>query len=130
MKQNLILVRGIPGSGKSTFAKHISKNGIIFEADMFFLDNGEYKFDISKIHLAHRWCFKNVEKALESGCEEVIVSNTFVKESQLNRYIKLGKKYNCIITSIIVETRHDGTSVHNVPEETIIDMKTKFAINL
>ena len=46
MEKVLYIVRGIPGSGKSTFAK--SLGGTHFEADMFFMKNGEYKYDMFK----------------------------------------------------------------------------------
>ena len=49
MEKVLYIVRGIPGSGKSTFAK--SLGGTHFEADMFFMKDGEYKFDMFKFEL-------------------------------------------------------------------------------
>ena len=55
MEKRLILVRGIPGSGKSTFAR--SLGGVHYEADMFFLDEmSNYVFDVTKIKDAHSWC--------------------------------------------------------------------------
>ena len=47
--KKLILVRGLPGSGKSTIASAIDGSDesyapIHLEADMFFMENGEYKF--------------------------------------------------------------------------------------
>ena len=55
MEKILYIVRGIPGSGKSTFAKTLG--GQHFEADMYFIDeSGNYKFDITEIKLAHEWC--------------------------------------------------------------------------
>ena len=41
--KTLYIVRGVPGSGKSTFAKSIG--GIHIEADQFFMENGKYNFD-------------------------------------------------------------------------------------
>ncbi len=55
MENTLYIVRGIPGSGKSTFAKTLG--GQHYEADMFFIDeNGVYNFDFTKIKDAHQWC--------------------------------------------------------------------------
>ena len=43
-----ILIMGLPGSGKTTFARSIAKPWQIFEADQFFNKNGEYQFDHRK----------------------------------------------------------------------------------
>jgi len=53
--KELILLRGLPGSGKSTLAK--SLDGIHIEADQFFMIDGEYRFDASKLKDAHNYCF-------------------------------------------------------------------------
>ena len=43
--KNLYIVRGLPGSGKSTFARSIAKPYQIFEADQYFMKKGKYNFD-------------------------------------------------------------------------------------
>ena len=53
----LTLVRGLPGSGKSTFANWIWNEYAICEADKFFYDKeGNYNFDATKLSQAHKWC--------------------------------------------------------------------------
>jgi predicted kinase len=52
--KELFLLRGLPGSGKSTLAK--SLGGMQIEADKYFMDGDEYKFDPSKLKEAHAWC--------------------------------------------------------------------------
>jgi adenylate kinase family enzyme len=63
LNPTLFLVRGIPGSGKSTFAKHIWNEYAICEADKFFhnKETGEYNFDPSRLKEAHEWCRNEVE---------------------------------------------------------------------
>jgi len=136
MKQ-LILLRGLPGAGKSTFANFIWQSGVIFEADQYFYDNeGNYNFDASKLHLAHKWCQLRVEHAMEDHEEnpqyypEIVVSNTSTTEKELQPYIDLANKYDYKVISLIVENRHGNKSVHNVPDEKLEQMKNRFQIKL
>ena len=52
----LVLIRGLPGSGKSTIAKELAVTGFEhFEADMFFPVDGVYRYEASRIRHAHTW---------------------------------------------------------------------------
>jgi predicted kinase len=126
----LIIVRGLPGSGKSTFSK--SLGGEHIEADMFFVDKetGEYKFDATKLKYAHNWCGDVVETWMEDGLKKIVVSNTFTQEWEIEEYYKLAEKYGYMVFSIIVENRHGGINEHNVPEEKLEQMKHRFQIKL
>ena len=59
---DLILLRGIPGSGKSTLGEIIlqcpgSSSPEVLSADNFFIDEkGDYNFDGSKLKQAHNEC--------------------------------------------------------------------------
>ena len=61
---------------------------------------------------------------------EIVVSNTSTTEKEMQPYIDLAKKYDYKVTSLIVENRHGGKSIHSVPEETIEKMKQRFEIKL
>ena len=82
----LTLVRGLPGSGKSTFANWIWNEYAICEADKFFVDNeGNYNFDATKLREAHEWCRNAVETRMKDNqanpqfYPEIVVSNTFTQ---------------------------------------------------
>lgn len=129
----LILLRGLPGSGKSTVANLIGARGAgyaHFEADMFFMQDGEYKFEPSKLKLAHNWCMIQTEKAMVDDTAIVIVSNTFTQEWEMEHYYELAKRYNYRVTSLVVENRHGGVNVHNVPEDKVEAMRTRFQLKL
>jgi predicted kinase len=130
MEKILMICRGISGAGKSTFAKTLG--GQHYEADMFFIDpvTGEYKFDGSKIKLAHEWCQNRVEGDMILNMNKIVVSNTFTQEWEMESYFELAKKYGYKVFSIIIENRHGGTNVHNVPEEKVEQMRNRFSIKL
>ena len=124
----LFLLRGLPGSGKSTLAKSLSESHI--EADMFFVKDGEYKFDGSKIKDAHNWCMDVVEHWMDENKPKIVVSNTFTQEWEMDYYNKLAEKFGYRVYSVIVENRHGGVNEHGVPEEKLEQMKTRFEIKL
>jgi predicted kinase len=129
MEKKFYIVRGLPGSGKSTFAK--SLGGVHYEADMFFMDeNSEYKFDGSKLNDAHNWCRHKVMDAMKEGEPIVVVSNTFTREWEMDPYILIGKELGYKIFVAIVENHHGGKNTHGVPENTIEVMRDRFEFKL
>jgi predicted kinase len=131
-EKTIIFTRGIPGCGKSTFAEYLalSNGAVICTADDYFIDeNGDYKWNPDKIGTAHRWCESKAKKAMEDG-KDVIIANTSTKESELKPYITMADEYGYRIISLIVENRHGGKNIHDVPEETINKMKDRFSIKL
>ena len=127
--KELYLLRGLPGSGKSTLAQ--SLGGTHLEADQYFTDeDGTYKFDATKIKLAHGWCQLRTEHGMEDGVSKIIVSNTFTQEWEMQPYYDLAQKYGYRVYSLIVENRHGGVNEHGVPQETLDKMKKRFEICL
>lgn len=128
----LYLIRGVPGSGKSTFAKILYNNDIVadyFEADELFVKDGEYKFDATKLGMAHSRCQSLCKQVLSEGYS-VAVSNTSTTEKEVAIYQKIAEDCGAKFVSIIVESRHSGTNVHGVPEDKIQQMKNRFSVKL
>lgn len=92
--QKLIILMGIPGSGKSTKAKQLAPESYIFETDDFWFDkNGKYIFDLSKIKEAHNWNQKRVDTAMDDGIFPIVVSNTSLSPKERQPYIDLANKH-------------------------------------
>jgi predicted kinase len=130
MAKELILLRGLPGSGKSTLAKLICNQHV--EADMYFMLNGSYEFDPSALGRAHKWCQDRTEEWMKQGYN-VVVSNTFTQDNELEPYYKLAEQYGYRVHSLVVENRHgesEETNTHMVPLETIQKMRGRFQIKL
>lgn len=131
--KELFLLRGLPGAGKSTLAESIG--GMHMEADKYFMDEGEYKFDAPKLKEAHAWCQTQVSNAMLLNYsaninERIVVSNTFTQEWEMQPYYDLAEKYGYRVYSLIVENRHDGKNQHGVPVEKLIEMKNRFQVKL
>ena len=126
--KELYLLRGLPGSGKSTLAKSLA--GCHVEADMFFMKGGEYKFDVSKLSEAHKFCQDKTSSYMYTNWPRVVVSNTFTQEWEMEAYYTLAKKFGYTVFSLIVENRHGGVNEHGVPEEKLEQMKNRFEVKL
>lgn len=118
MQQEIILIRGLPGSGKSTIAKQMI-GYVHLEADMFLEVGGIYVYDASKVSQAHDWCIASAKTALENG-ENVVVSNTFVKLWELERYVNLGFPFR------IIEANGKWSNIHGVSHDKIEKMKSRW----
>ena len=136
MEKNLYIVRGLPGSGKSTFARSIAKSYQIFEADQFFMKKGEYNFDPTKLKEAHQDCKQRVANRMRENLfnsiffNNIVVSNTFTQDWEMKYYRSIGKRYGYKVHTIIVENRHYGTNVHGVPQDKLQVMEDRFEIKL
>ena len=129
MDKILYIVRGIPGSGKSTFAKTLG--GQHYEADMYFIDeNGDYNFDVTKIKDAHQWCQSFVKTDMTLEYTKIVVSNTSTQEWEMKPYFDLAKEFGYTVFTIIVENRHGGKNQHDVPEDKIEQMINRFEVKL
>ena len=133
----LTLVRGLPGSGKSTFANLITNQFSVCEADKFFYDKeGNYNFDATKLRIAHQWCRNQVEIRMKDNevnpqfYPEIVVSNTFTQKWEMEAYYKLAEQYGYKVFSIIVENRHGGVNQHGVPDVKLAQMKNRFEVKL
>lgn len=120
----LYIIRGIPGSGKTTLAKKLAPDSNYAADDYFYDSEGNYKFDVTKLDAAHKWCYKSVENAMINGVPVIAVNNTFVRKWEYADYIEMAEKLGYRPVEIIC--RGNFGSVHNVPSAKIKSMAQNF----
>ena len=131
MSKDLIIIRGVPGSGKSTVAEIMKGNsGIICTTDDFYMVNGEYKFDPTKIAENHQKNWELADNSMKIGISPVIIANTNTTPKEWKKYEESAKKYGYRVHHIIVENRHGGKNEHGVPEPAIKSMRNKLKNNI
>ena len=127
--KTLLIISGISGSGKSTLAETLIKRAthfdqsieddfcgsIICTADDYFMVDGEYKFDSSKLGEAHKACIQKCEDSMQVELELIIVANTTTDKKSAKPYLDMAKQYGYNTHWTITVPHHSGTNQHDVP---------------
>lgn len=122
----LNIIRGLPGSGKTTVGLCLMDfdHSKCFEADKFFMIKEEYNFIPEILPCAHDWCKRQVESYMKFTKRECVVSNTFTQKWEYQPYLDLAEKYGYDVQ--IIECHGKFKSVHNVPDYVIQKMKERW----
>ncbi|XP_019408428.1 PREDICTED: NEDD4-binding protein 2 [Crocodylus porosus] len=94
--QVLVLLRGVPGSGKSFLARNLLEDnpgGIILSTDDYFYKNEQYQYDANCLGEAHEWNKIQAKKAFEKGVSPIIIDNTNIQAWEMKPYIALAQQY-------------------------------------
>lgn len=137
--RQVIIMRGIPGSGKSRFVKetllnkHFSgRQTLVCSADDFFMVGGQYKFSPALLPQAHNNCFMKFFRAVSEDNEimdTVVIDNTNSRRWEYDHYIEIAVKYGWIVSvyEMFCPTLDKAAmcaerNSHNVPFENVIGM--------
>jgi predicted kinase len=134
LANTLILIRGLPGAGKSSLAKLLSEDQKypVFAIDDYFTNKltGEYCFDFSKNYLAYQQCENLTEQAMSESTPKVFVDNAFTLNWEMEPYFKLANIYNYKLFVVTVEKYHNGSNIHDVTAEQLQKMAEKYKVKL
>lgn len=133
MNKTLILLRGLPGAGKSSLAKVLSENTWpVFSVDDYFTNtaDGTYRFEFDKNHLAYKACEENCRKAMRNGTQKIFIDNTLTLEWELQAYFKLAVEYNYLVYVCTVENYHQQKNTHGISDVQMEKMAAKYKVKL
>ncbi len=128
------ILRGLPGSGKSTIAKILASiaDVIVCSADNLFVNRatGVYQFDKTKLPQAHAECYKKFYGCILEGYN-VVIDNTNTSEWEYKKYKDFAEKMGYQVHVINVQTNLSDKeladrNVHKVPLETITLMRERY----
>ena len=130
----MILLRGLPGSGKSSLAALLSEKGKypVYSIDAYFTDpvSGVYQFDFRQNHLAYKQCEKDALQSIKTGVPKIIIDHTFTLEWEMEPYFNMASANNYQIFVMTVENRHGGKNIHGISENQIEKMAEKYRVVL
>jgi predicted kinase len=140
MNKKLIIMRGLPGSGKSTKARELAgSSGVIHSTDNYLIDpsTGKYRFDPMKIAEYHEMNLKSAIRSMKDNISPVVIDNTNVQKWHYQKYIDaaIENGYDVEVVAIdptnysesdIHELAERQKRTHNVPKEVIVDMLNKW----
>lgn len=138
MANQVVIMRGVSGSGKSTYAKKHFPTGYRCSADDFFTDVvGEgkaYVFDAKRLGEAHRWCMSKFIRAVthldKLGRNPlVVVDNTNLALWEFMGYYQVATAMGYEVTVIRMDTPAEVAgkrNLHGVPVGKVVDMQRRF----
>lgn len=142
--KTLIIMRGLPGSGKSFLAKYLydgivglGNSCIIHSTDNFHLEHKDgksvYVFKPEKLRYFHEQNLKHAITSMEMGIDCAIIDNTNTTWKEMEAYVRAGiaNGYSVVIEESNSAWKYDveectKRNTHGVPKEAIQRMRDRW----
>jgi predicted kinase len=129
MKKILLLLRGLPGAGKTSLAEALEIRAVC-SADDYVTRKGVYNWKPETTGISHEWCQRKCRRFMKKQIDKIVVANTLTSERELKPYYDLARQFGYTVYSVVVENRHEGVNSHDVPEETLEKMRNRLTNNI
>lgn len=117
---NITIIRGLPGSGKSTLGRRISaeSGAVLLEQDMFRIRNGEYVF---KSEDKVKEAFLGTIRQFAQFDADIVITGVFATSKSIDEVLKSCRRPNKVVR--VIHCANDFGTTHEVPEEVIRSMR-------
>jgi len=116
----VLILCGIPGSGKTTYARKAYPNHVILSADDYFMVDGVYRYDEAKLQQAHGDCLRRFIGECQGGGHDLVIDNTNTKPTDIAPYHAIATAYGYEVDILVIEAEPEVAfhrNIHGVPLE-------------
>jgi predicted kinase len=126
--KTVIILRGLPGSGKSTVGELFESHYNVSMDHFWTKDGEEYAFDYSRLAEAIEWTQQRFLTFLRSGPPDlIIVDNVSYAKEHFQFFIDEAKKHDAVVHVVHVERPLDElNSLHDIPRGKVMVMAAKW----
>jgi predicted kinase len=124
---SLYIIRGAPGSGKTTFGLRLRAGGLVryvLSADDYMTGTGgKYNFDPRRLKECHERCQMDAIRHLR-GFESVAVCNTFTRIWEMQPYVNMARNIGAEL--FVIKCEGNFRNIHGVPDQKVREMRDRF----
>jgi len=124
----IILMSGIPGSGKSTYIANHFPGALVCSADHHHIKDGKYLFDPKEQGNAHAACLRKFIETITGSDHPpyLVVDNTHTTALELAPYVSIATAYGFkarIVTLYCEAGLGASKNIHGVPHDVCVRME-------
>ncbi|KAI8917820.1 hypothetical protein DFJ77DRAFT_457935 [Powellomyces hirtus] len=103
--KTMFIMRGAPGSGKSSLARTLSLGvGAVLSTDDYFMQSGEYRFDFTQLGKAHEWNQARAQRAIAEGAAPIVIDNTCTQAWEARPYVIMAQDAGYLVEVVEPQT--------------------------